>query len=35
MKNEPEDIPAAYLLYMLLGILLVTAGAVLYIVRLF
>ena len=35
MKDDPEDIPVAYLLYVVLGILLVVAGAVIFIVRMF
>jgi hypothetical protein len=35
MKGDPEDIPMAYLLYVALGILLLAAGAVIFIVRMF
>jgi hypothetical protein len=35
MKGDPEDIPMAYLLYVVLGILLLAAGAVIFIVRMF
>jgi hypothetical protein len=35
MKDNPEDIPIAYLLYVVLGILLLVAGAVIFIVRTF
>jgi uncharacterized membrane protein YiaA len=35
MKNNPEDMPMVYLLYVVLGILALVAGAVIYIVRMF
>ena len=35
MKDNPEDIPMAYLLYVVLGILLLVAGAVIFIIRMF
>ena len=35
MKEDLEDIPMAYLLYVVLGILLLVAGAVVFIVRMF
>ena len=35
MKDNPEDIPMAYLLYVILGILLLVAGAVIFVTRLF
>jgi hypothetical protein len=35
MKDDPEDMPMVYLLYVVLGILLLAAGAVIYIVRMF
>jgi hypothetical protein len=33
MKDKPEDIPIVYLLYLVLGILLLVAGAVIFIIR--
>ena len=33
MRDDPEDIPMAYLLYVVLGILLVVAGAAIFIIR--
>jgi len=33
MKDDPEEVPLAYLLYVVLGILLLVAGAVICIVR--
>jgi hypothetical protein len=35
MKDNPEDIPIVYLLYVVLGILLLAAGAVIFVVRMF
>jgi hypothetical protein len=35
MRDDPEDIPMAYLLYVVLGILLVVAGAAIFIIRSF
>ena len=35
MKDNPEDIPMAYLLYVVLGLLLLVAGAAIVIVRMF
>ena len=35
MKDDLEDIPVAYLLYVGLGILMLVAGAVIFIVRMF
>jgi hypothetical protein len=35
MKDDLEEIPMAYLLYVVGGILLVTAGAVIFIIRMF
>jgi len=35
MKDDPEDIPVAYLLYVVLGILLLVAGAAIFIIRMF
>jgi hypothetical protein len=35
MRDNPEDIPIVYLLYVVLGILLLAAGAVIFIVRMF
>jgi hypothetical protein len=35
MKDNPEDIPMAYLLYVVLGLLLLVAGAVIFIIRIF
>jgi hypothetical protein len=35
MNNDSEDIPMAYLLYVVLGILLVAAGTLLFITRMF
>jgi hypothetical protein len=35
MSDDTEDIPMAYLLYVVLGILLVVAGAVIFIIRMF
>jgi hypothetical protein len=31
MKDDPEDVPMAYLLYVILGTLLLVAGAVFFI----
>jgi len=33
MKDNPEDIPMAYLLYVVLGLLLLVAGAAIFIIR--
>jgi len=33
MKDDPEDVPMAYLLYVILGTLLLVAGAVFFINR--
>jgi hypothetical protein len=35
MRDDSEDIPMAYLLYVVLGILLVVAGAAIFIIRSF
>jgi hypothetical protein len=35
MNDDSEDIPMAYLLYVVLGILLVAAGTLLFIIRMF
>jgi hypothetical protein len=35
MKSDPEDIPMSYLLYVVLGLVLILAGAVAVIVRMF
>jgi hypothetical protein len=35
MKDGPEDIPIAYLLYVVLGILLLAVGAVIFTIRMF
>jgi hypothetical protein len=35
MKDDPEDIPMAYLLYVVLGLLLLVAGAAIFIIRMF
>jgi len=35
MKDDLEDIPVTYLLYVVLGILLLVAGAVIFISRMF
>ncbi len=35
MKDDPEDIPVVYLLYVVLGILVLLAGAIIFIVRMF
>ena len=35
MKNDPEAIPMAYSLYVVLGILLLVAEAVIFIVQMF
>jgi hypothetical protein len=35
MKGDPEDIPMSYLLYIVLGLVLIVAGAVAVIVRMF
>jgi hypothetical protein len=35
MKDNPEDVPMVYVLYVLIGILASAAGAALFIVRLF
>jgi hypothetical protein len=35
MNDSPEDIPMAYLLYVVLGILLVVAWAVIFFIRMF
>jgi hypothetical protein len=35
MKNDTEDIPVAYLLYVVLGILLLAAGAAIFFIRMF
>ena len=35
MKDDPEDIPMAYLLYVILGLMLLVAGAVIFIIRMF
>jgi hypothetical protein len=35
MKDDSEDIPMVYLLYVVLGILLVAAGTLLFIIRMF
>jgi hypothetical protein len=35
MKDDPDDIPMAYLLYVVLGILLLVAGAIIFIIRMF
>jgi hypothetical protein len=33
MRDDPNDIPMVYLVYVVLGILMLTAGAVTFIVR--
>lgn len=33
MRDEPEDIPMVYLVYVVLGILMLAAGAVTFIIR--
>jgi hypothetical protein len=35
MKDNPEDIPIIYLLYLVLGILLLVAGTAIFIIRMF
>jgi hypothetical protein len=35
MNDDSEDIPMAYLLFVVLGILLVAAGALIFIIRMF
>jgi hypothetical protein len=35
MKDDLDDVPLAYLLYVVLGILLVAVGAVIVIIRMF
>jgi len=35
MRDDPEDIPVVYLLYVVLGILVLLAGAIIFIVRMF
>jgi hypothetical protein len=35
MRDDPEDIPMVYLLYVVLGIVMLTAGAVTFIIRTF
>jgi hypothetical protein len=35
MKDDIEEIPMAYLLYVLLGLLVLMAGGVIFIVRMF
>jgi hypothetical protein len=35
MKDDPEDIPMAYLLYVVLGLILLVTGAIIFIIRMF
>jgi hypothetical protein len=35
MKDDPNDIPMVYLLYVVLGILVLVAGSVIFIIRMF